>query len=166
MFLNYRAITAAWNVHPSFYCVSYIWVCVCCPHCTVLSVNLHSRWVPGGAQRSATEAGTGVHQYQSGWRGTEGKSLFLFLSLLLFSAQLGSRFWLNWRHDASVSLYPHECCTNAVMWFLFIGIFPQFETMTSYCSIEGHFYPHLSNISVPISLVPVSYRCAILKGIV
>lgn len=55
-------------------------VCSCSPNRAVLSVPLHSWGVPGRAPGSAAEAGTRVHQHQSGWRRPEGKSVCFLCS--------------------------------------------------------------------------------------
>lgn len=78
-------------------------VCFCSPNCTVLSVCLHSWGAPGRARCSAAEAGTRVHQHQSGWRRAEGKS---FVALLLLPLQLWGQIW----SDVSEScLYLCSC---------------------------------------------------------
>lgn len=50
---------------------------------TVLPVYVHRWGVPGGAQCSAAEAGTRVHQHAAGWRRAEGKVLISLFSLKL-----------------------------------------------------------------------------------
>lgn len=121
-------------------------VCVCICFCSanwtvcVLSVYLHSWGVPGGAQRSATEAGTRVHQYQNGWRRTEGKSLFI--SLPLFSVLLWCQAWMNCRNVAKLNvclsvelklIYKHIIVAQMHLCngFIFLFYFP---------SLKGKFF--------------------------
>lgn len=55
-------------------------------------VHLHSRRVPGRARCSETEAWTGVHQYQSGWRRTESKCWCVQMSAVVAVGLNSPRF--------------------------------------------------------------------------
>lgn len=102
--------------------------------------------------------------------GGQRASLCFSLSLC-FCFLLSWEAGFDWTEDMMrLSLYTHMNVAQMLLCDYFSLVYSPSddtrEAMTSYCSIEGYFYPHLSNISVPLSLVPVSYRCAILKGIV